>query len=314
MKNKNSAGNPSAPINASAIGHIAMQTLQTESSAKIWGHTSKGLFAVTENKKTLFITDQKPKGPLTINICSTIPDNQICKVEMQLQLAPAMIGWPHTDFIIELEPDTPIWNPTFADKLHLNIDLLLKRGKLLEDQMNNQYQNKRSWFSLSLNEAGFRGDSKTGLPTNLANHLLIALSSMDESKTYASLTPFLGLGEGLTPSGDDFLCGFLLAIHLWQGKLSPHFDLHSTSQRIVASAWQKTSTLSANLIKCAAIGSADERIINCLQWLGGSKKSGPTILEELLTYGNSSGADILAGILTFIQSSSAYIYRISSLS
>jgi len=215
--------------------------------------------------------------------------------------------------MIELKPETPIWNPVFPDKYQFNIDILLQRSKLLEDQMNNQYPNKRSGFSMSVNDSDYKINIITGLSRNCTNNLLIALSAMDELNIFTSLSSYLGLGEGLTPSGDDFICGFLLAIHFWQGSLSPDLDLHSISQKIEASAWEKTNTLSANLIKCATLGSSDERIINCLQWLNGKESSLPVVLEGLFSYGNSSGADVLAGILTFIQSSSAYSFKFQGL-
>ncbi|MCJ7695337.1 MAG: DUF2877 domain-containing protein [Anaerolineaceae bacterium] len=306
--NKKSPGSTSVRINAVAVGHIAKQTLEKESSAKIWGHTSRGMFALTGNKGILFISGQKHKGPLTINIHENILETPIQIDEMQLILTPALIRCPQINYEIRIGPQTPIWNPTLPKKLNLNPGLLLKRSKLLEDQLNNQYPNKRSGFSLSNNGNFFKYDSRTGNHSTLTNNLLIATSSKNETAIYASLMKFLGLGEGLTPSGDDFICGFLLAAYLWQGILYPQLSFQNINQRIVSKAWEKTSTLSANLITCATIGSADERIINCIQWLSSMDNSSSFMLEELLSYGNSSGSDVLAGILTFIQSSPAFAH------
>ncbi|MFM8322535.1 MAG: DUF2877 domain-containing protein, partial [Chloroflexota bacterium] len=85
----------------------------------------------------------------------------------------------------------------------------------------------------------------------------------DDAPGPVDLFACLGQGPGLTPAGDDFTAGALLAFSRWGpalqlagGRLAPSQAWRS---RLVAQAYQRTTTLSANLIECAAGGQADER-------------------------------------------------------
>ena len=290
---------PLISINATTLGHVAFKILQTETSAKIFGISSKGMYAITKDSGVLFISRLSSRGPLTINISEDMPISK--NADAGLQLSPTRVGCPQLDFEIWIKPNTPIWHPSLPGRQHTDTDHLFKRGKVLEDQMSYQYPDKLSCFSFSNSKTGKKNSVGIFNPSKLTQNLSTALSTRDENTIYASLTRFLGLGEGLTPSGDDFICGFLLASGLWQETLYSQLDLGSIGKRIAAVAKERTNTLSANLIACAATGSADERIINCLRWLSRIENSTPFHLEELLSYGNSSGADVLAGILSVIQ-------------
>jgi hypothetical protein len=55
------------------------------------------------------------------------------------------------------------------------------------------------------------------------------------------------------------------------------------------------STLSANLIECATLGLADERLIEALDWLVSGRDQEATHIDELLNWGSSSGMDVFVG-------------------
>jgi hypothetical protein len=120
--------------------------------------------------------------------------------------------------------------------------------------------------------------------------------SQDVTMIAASMLPLLGMGAGLTPSGDDLALGFLLALNRWGGVLAPGLDLKSLNLEIVQGAYERTTTLSANLIDCASQGQADERLILGLDGLL-SEAYGPAICAASLAgWGNSSGVDALVGM------------------
>jgi len=75
-------------LTAVAIGHVAYETLQTETDANGWGNTSKGFFAVTDNKKVLFISRQTFERPLTINTIEELPARQTFSYDTHLLLSP----------------------------------------------------------------------------------------------------------------------------------------------------------------------------------------------------------------------------------
>jgi len=275
-------------LTAAAIGHVAHETLQTETNANGFGNTSKGLFAVTDNKKILFISRQTFKGPLTINLNGELPAHQTLAHDLHLQLSTDRIMFIQSGLEIRVNPQTHVWSPMILNKLDFNLEAFINRSKLIGyeriTQLSNSHQAQKNHITSE-------------------NNLKSALSVKDKVAVNKSLSNLLGCGEGLTPSGDDFICGFLLAAHAWVEILFPGFALQKTIRKIVDLANEKTTTLSANLITCAASGSADERIIRCVKWLNSGGHSALLTMEELLSYGSSSGLDTLGGMLAFIQSS-----------
>jgi len=275
-------------LTAAAIGHIAHETLQAETHANVFGNTSKGLFAVTDEKRFLFISHQKFKGPLTINTNEKLPASQTLSRETHLLLFPNKIKFVQSAREIRINPQTHTWVPLTLNKMDFNLDAFITRSNLIRREMITQLSNR---------------DHIQGNHTNMESSLKSALASRNKVAIHESLSNLLGCGEGLTPSGDDFICGFLLAAHAWKEILFPGLTLQKTIRSITVAAQEKTTTLSTNLIACAASGSADERIIRSVKWLNSGGSSAALIMKELLSYGSSSGLDTLAGMLTFIQSS-----------
>ena len=293
-------------LTAVAIGHFASEILQTEMDAKVCGNTSKGLFAVTDNNRVLFISDQRFKGPLTINVNGELFAHQTLAHETQLLLSSNQIRFIQSGLEIRIKPQTQVWTPTILNKMDFNLEAFINRSKLIRREMVSKLSNNKSGFTSYIHRNLVKREQAQESHTNIKNNLKSALSSRNKVAAFDSLSNLLGCGEGLTPSGDDFICGFLLAVHAWKEVLFPSFTLQKMILGIVELAWKKTTTLSANLIACAASGSADERIIRCVKWLNSGGNSAALITEELLTYGSSSGSDTLAGMLTFIQASPNY--------
>jgi hypothetical protein len=84
--------------------------------------------------------------------------------------------------------------------------------------------------------------------------------------------------------------------------LFPGYDPRKLNSQIVASAYSKTSTLSANLIECAAHGQADERLIEALDWLMSGITPDHSSLEKLLRWGKTSGVDVFVGFVFALSS------------
>ncbi|MCJ7548674.1 MAG: DUF2877 domain-containing protein, partial [Anaerolineae bacterium] len=124
----------------------------------------------------------------------------------------------------------------------------------------------------------------------LAQGDLLSLSQTAQS--------FLGLGSGLTPSGDDFVMGLVLSLNRWQSVLQPGHSLSVFNDQVVEAAYGCTTTLSANLIECAVLGLADERLIRAVDFLAAAKYDQAEVLPGLLNWGNSSGVDALVGMMT----------------
>ena len=92
-------------------------------------------------------------------------------------------------------------------------------------------------------------DSITADPHNRLTHILLNLVSTDVYKRQC-LCHLIGLGIGLTPSGDDFLCGFLAGLRLSDGSsvFLPFLEQH------ILHTLDRTNEISAAFLRCAVLG------------------------------------------------------------
>lgn len=102
------------------------------------------------------------------------------------------------------------------------------------------------------------------------------------------LSELVGLGIGLTPSGDDFLCGVLAGLHI-QGK--EYSELGYCLRHSIKRNLHRTNEISRAFLSCAMDGHFS-LAINEL-W---NNPNTVTISEMFHAIGHSSGIDTLCGI------------------
>ena len=110
----------------------------------------------------------------------------------------------------------------------------------------------------------------------------------------------VGLGEGLTPSGDDFLGGLLFCVNIIQ-KLYPGFiDLDSSEQALfIESAKRRMHLISFTLLKDLTNGQAVEPLHELLHFVfSGQPLESIRPASCLIQIGHSTGWDLLAGAVT----------------
>lgn len=96
----------------------------------------------------------------------------------------------------------------------------------------------------------------------------------------------VGAGGGLTPYGDDVLCGWL-AVHRAAGVATPSLD-EAVRRRL-----HRTTLLSATLLDCAMAGEAVGELVTWLTALGTPAE--PVAATALAGVGHTSGRGLLAG-------------------
>ena len=108
----------------------------------------------------------------------------------------------------------------------------------------------------------------------------------------------VGVGAGLTPSGDDVLCGLLAGLH----SLAPALRAFGLQRRaehtgaaVLVDADQRTTALSAALLGHAHRGELARPARGLLRALLGRTPLAPA-LAALLRVGHSSGRDLAAGL------------------
>lgn len=104
----------------------------------------------------------------------------------------------------------------------------------------------------------------------------------------------VGGGRGLTPSGDDALCGVLLALR-GRGLGEDRFQGLAGTVHAAAST---TTSLSASLLRAASAGYAVADVVRLVTAAcAGDEPGAAAALPAVLTIGHSSGADLVAGVL-----------------
>lgn len=142
-------------------------------------------------------------------------------------------------------------------------------------------------------------------PFGLAGHE--ALAVLAESCATANLAhavdaaeQIVGLGPGLTPSGDDILAGLLLSLRLLGGSVSRGgtavWLADWLGAAVTTDASTRTTTLAATLLHCAAHGQAAAEVAAVLRGVAGQEPLYPAI-RRLLNVGHTSGADLAWGLL-----------------
>ena len=128
---------------------------------------------------------------------------------------------------------------------------------------------------------------------NFLNLLDLYFKNRDEDFSF-DLKNIIGLGRGLTPSGDDFIIGAILAFHYFFNK--KFFD--KLFKIIFKISELNTNLISFNYIKMALNGYFHNYVKEFLISL--NRKSDDIILkiEKIMNIGNSSGIDFLTGFFT----------------
>ena len=132
-----------------------------------------------------------------------------------------------------------------------------------------------------------------------ADGFLQALRQEKWSEAGKFLRGLIGLGPGLTPSGDDFLAGFILAGAIWRERLGEPVKLTKDIAAMVRKwAQGRTTAVSRAMLEDATEGEASEPVQRFLMALFKKGKSRETRFwaMEISRTGASSGEDLLNGL------------------
>jgi hypothetical protein len=113
----------------------------------------------------------------------------------------------------------------------------------------------------------------------------------DDDASLSPLAALIGLGPGLTPSGDDFLVGAIVALHAYgharrARRLAAKLRFEGATHPISVAHWRAA---------CEGLGS--DALHACLHDMA-EGRAARTSLERIATIGHTSGWDALAGATT----------------
>lgn len=129
--------------------------------------------------------------------------------------------------------------------------------------------------------------------------LLDAAQRFDSQAASSAASQLIGLGEGLTPSGDDLLAGFLAGLHCAVGENTQRAQFLSEFGEAAIRLSSRTNDISRAYIYHAAHGRVSSRIADLARALCGStfRARLQPALAAALQMGHSSGMDAVTGLL-----------------
>ena len=275
-------------ISIRSIGFWGMKALQEAQSASVVGITSQGIFLLVDQQNVVFLSTQRFHGPLTANI-DALPQHKL-KIGQQVDIhLPSIrtsdISFNLPEHIIPWKPE-PFQIP--LDALQ-EIETRMQHLSEIIDKMPAHNQKRKLFKIAAKRSISIREKKKMLLEELMSN------PERNETEHNNAIQHFLkqqlGRGNGLTPEGDDLVCGYVLTRY-YQGKLE-----RNACADLARIARERTTSLSACMIECAVEGGADERVLNALHYLADGNGEPEKITEELLSYGSSSGIATLAGML-----------------
>ena len=289
------------------LGSFAHKILQRGTKGIVTGISSRGIFLQPEDDLTLFLSREKFRGPLTINLGGDLSSLQNIQAQTPINFKPSVINFPDENLTLNLPQMSPQDPGLPAGSNKLTTARIAEISKMIPIPAGgNEF--------LPLIEMASTGKTKPlpGVP-GFSDKLDLVLNTGKIFQIYLqaeSLANLLGLGPGLTPLGDDFILGVLLTLNRWGHLLSPDLagfqtgdslshpnqTLKTLNQDILEQAWDKTTRLSASLLTCAAAGAADDRLLKVLDSFFLEVNLAQEDLNNLLQWGNSSGIAVLAGM------------------
>lgn len=146
------------------------------------------------------------------------------------------------------------------------------------------YQGRQSSSILTIYEKG--------LDVQL-QYLVQSMNGCNNEHIYLSCKNFVGLGIGLTPSGDDFLAGWLLTLYAFKHPIVETFQKHRTDWLNFIRA--RTTVVSYFMLEAALKGKGNEAMQELFIGIK-TEQNVKHAIDQLLSIGSSSGTDMLAGV------------------
>lgn len=286
----------SKEINVIEMGAIAHTKLAQESEASLMGITSRGLFLWLSSGWVVFLSPDSFRGPLTLNYLGEPGDFRALQSGLPARVYPDHILFPEARLAIHTGQASPWQPPPVPVKILPHGDRMALMALVARDLLTRGGVSDfgRLIPAMLGDEGGSEAKGNPAYP--FVERLQHSLREGKLTDIARCMQAILGMGTGLTPSGDDVVAGSLLALTRWGHALAPGMETKALVQEVVQAAYRKTTTLSANLIECAGQGQANERLVLALDGILSGETDASTCAGYLAGWGNTSGLDVLAGM------------------
>ncbi len=201
-----------------------------------------------------------------------------------------VVRFTGSDLMIDLRRAHP-WSADLS-KLRLDMDL-----PQTQQAWQVAWQELRSYHStLGFERLGAPLSSKVGASIR---RLVEATRCLDAANACAAAGSLIGLGAGLTPSGDDFLVGYLAGLWATASDETSRREFVSTFGRGIVRLAQHTTDISRAYLEHAAQARVSGLIVTLLTEIGKGARSRivQAATRAALSVGYTSGADGVVGVL-----------------
>jgi len=294
---------PRYKLKAAYSGYQALDALDRSREVFIMGISSYGIYIKTSVPWVVFLSFERFRGPLTINLQEIPKSLRLIGGDEPLHIDQGLLKFPRinltisaTDAKIWRAPPTPIHCLSSSERRNHVIDIALD---VLKQVDNLGYSAQLASLVKPLETETPFSETRQRGQVDLFQIQKYYLDR-DFHNLVGSLDNLIGSGEGLTPGGDDVLIGLLLSLNRWKDVLWRNNSLTELNQFLIRSAYKSTTTISGNLIECAAAGQADERLIHALDWMMTGIAGYDEIVSQLLSWGNTSGLNAFIGMVVAI--------------
>jgi hypothetical protein len=269
------------------------------------GIFKRGVVGVSAEKNIIYFTGVNVRGPYNLWVPGLGEVINRLKNNQKALLKTGNIFIPDADICLSLKKSTR-WLPfqplqpgstaEIKQAVHQTITSTIE-AKLTGSVPFLSLIEQWGYQVLDSNESGSFG--KLGM---LVKDLNDALQKGNLIKAQNAGIKCLGLGDGLTPAGDDLLAGILMALSIDGNLKSLGFaKVRSFCNMIISEAYHRTNLISAAFLNAAMSEEANEPMRPILDLLLEGKKTPFNLLMQLSNVGHTSGFDGLAGVLLGIR-------------
>lgn len=291
-------------INAVSIGSYAQKILKEGAVGEVHSTFDRAFNVLISGELIGIGRGDVPKGPFNIVTDIGLNDSMRSLVDKgeRIRLDEDLLSFRNGLTVCLTKAE--IWQPKRGVEKPFEIELVKRNLSLVEElaslrnegfgQLVQHIENMIS--GAPFDDSQLNQIARSGVPDIIA--LVNAVKSGDTDLVGQSAKNLVGLGQGLTPSGDDLLAGFMAGLRWTVNSLNGDVNYVDEINRNIINVAEGTTMLSKQLLTCAAYGEVNEAVEGLLKAiLAGHAGSVTTATEKVLAIGESSGVDSIVGIL-----------------
>lgn len=270
-------------LHANQIGSLAAQALnlgEESTVGQVIATFPNSFYVKTRDDQLLFITNRSLRSPITVNVAYSGSFTDIVKPLEQVYLQDRRLC--NSNLSIEITSISDEEEKVLVDKDPTYLKLM--EASVLLSAILSVIENTGS----ILDQNQLIVHDSIG---DFVRHGLLPLRNKGIPSEFAAAAwKIIGLGPGFTPSGDDFLLGFLIIYN----SLSPAIarpPIYLEFEQLAG----RTNWISAKLVDYAQHLQVDDQLLRVIGSMSNAHGDTVTALVALIPRGHTSGIDIATG-------------------